>query len=232
MYSLLRRTVSQYHILFTSNLDDFTALRGNTGTPVELTQLGFDHYRFNDAPLSPTEVIKWKSQMLFVGHYEPHTEQHIVALVEAGLSVTVYGPGWHRARNAKRLQNYIRFHPLEGQDYVNALKTAEIGLCVVSKWNYNQTAARSFEIPACGTFLLAVRTPQHLECYREGVEAEFFGNREELVRKARFYLQNPYHRNEVAKQGHQRCIDSGYSWADIMRRDWSKVQVALKRHAS
>jgi spore maturation protein CgeB len=113
--------------------------------------------------------------------------------------------------------------PLNDEDYVYALKAAKIGLCVFSQYNHNQTAGRSFEIPACGTFLLALRSPQHTECYVEGVEAEFFDSHDELVRKARFYLANDRAREVIAARGHQRCMASGYSWAAIMKRDWKRV---------
>jgi spore maturation protein CgeB len=99
--------------------------------------------------------------------------------------------------------------------------------------NYNQTASRSFEIPACGTFLLAVRTPQHLAAYAEGREAEFFGDHAELVRKARYYLEHPEERRAIARRGQQRCVSSGYSWDALMAKDWARVRelYAASRHA-
>jgi spore maturation protein CgeB len=70
---------------------------------------------------------------------------------------------------------------------VCTLKSAEIGRGFVSEWNGNETAGLSFEIPACGTFLLAMRTPEHEQLYREGEDAEFFSSPEELIKKALHY---------------------------------------------
>jgi len=95
--------------------------------------------------------------------------------------------------------------------------------------NYNQTAARSYEIPACGTFLLAMRTPQHLESYVEGREAEFFETPDELVRKARFYLDHDAERRAIARAGHERCVGDQYTWARYMRDDWSRTTDAYGR---
>ena len=30
-------------------------------------------------------------------------------------------------------------------------------------------------------------------------------------------------REAIARRGHKRCVDSGYSWDALMRRDWKRV---------
>lgn len=70
---------------------------------------------------------------------------------------------------------------------------------------------RTFEIPACGGFLLAERTPTHLELFEEGKEAEFFSTVEECADKSRFYTRNEPARSKIARQGYRRCIASDYS---------------------
>jgi spore maturation protein CgeB len=72
--------------------------------------------------------------------------------------------------------------------------------------------------------MLAIRTPQHLECYEEGKEAEFFDDHEELIRKARYFLEHEEEREAIASRGLKRCVDSGYSWDALMARDWIKVK--------
>ncbi len=223
---LLRKALPLYDLNFTSNVDDHAWLL-RAGVRAELTYLGYDPARFDGGPIPPETAERWKSSLLFAGHYEPRTERGILALIEAGLPVTVYGFGWYQARHKERLEGSVRYKELDDMEYVCALKSAKIGLCFVSELNYNQTAGRSFEIPACGTFLLAIRTRQHLECYKEGVEAEFFGDERELVNKARFYLDHEEKRREIARRGHERCVRCDYSWDRYMRDDWAKVIQAL-----
>lgn len=227
MYLLLRKNIPFYNMHFTTNLQDYSMLSNNKSFQTKLTFLGYDHLRFNNTPLSTHYEEKWHNSILFVGHYEQRTERYIKALVDANLPVTVFGYGWKHAKYKKILSTHVHSQQLSDEDYIQALKGAKIGLCFVSELNGNQTAGRSFEIPACGTFLLAMRTHQHKECYVEGKEAEFFGDCNELIKKARFYLDHDDIRIEIAKRGHERCIGSDYSWARYMRDDWAKVKNAF-----
>jgi hypothetical protein len=220
---LLRSTPLWFDVFLTTNVDDHARVARHSATASLLTELGFDDDRFELSPLPSGLRERWANPMIFIGHHEPRTEAGILALIEAGLPVTVFGhPPWFASRHRKRLGNHLQPH-LTDDDYVHAIKGAKIGLCFVSAVNYNQTAARSFEIPGCGTFLLAARSPQHLDCYREGHEAEFFGDPRELVQKARYYLEHDDERQAIARRGRERCDASGYSWRAIMRRDWERV---------
>ena len=226
-YRLMRRTLPLYDLYFTTNLRDYRSLSVKAKPHTELTHIGYDHTRFDNSPIPPSIKEQWNNELLFVGHYEPRTGAGIMALIDQGVPVKVYGKGWNRAKGCDRLRDHVNIRKLNDEEYLYALKSTKIGLCFVSELNGNQTAGRSFEIPACGTFLLAMRTRQHMECYVEGKEAEFFGSHQELVQKARYYLEHDDHRKEIARRGHQRCITSDYSWARYMRDDWDKVLKAM-----
>ena len=220
----LQHTLKYYDVFFTSNIDDYQSkLTTPLSTTPLLTDLGYDDQLFTPVPLTPEHTEKWNTPIVFIGHYEPSTEAGILALIDAGLPVKVYGHApWFKSPNREKLGDIL--HPsLNNDDYVSALKGAAIGLCFLSTLNYNQTAGRSFEIPGTGTFLLAVRTQQHLDCYDEGIEAEFFGDHAELIRKAKYYLDHVSEREAIALRGLKRCQKSGYSWDKLMARDWPKV---------
>jgi spore maturation protein CgeB len=229
LFRLLRKTLPLYDLNFPSNALDHAWMASQPGIRSELTHNAFDADRFDGTPPSADLAEKWASDALFVGHHEPRTERGILALMDAGLPVKVYGQGWNNAAQTARLRSVAEFRPLSDQDYVNAIKGAKIGLCFLSEMNYNQTTGRSFEIPACGTFLLGMRTDQHLELYQEGIEAEFFSDNDELVRKTRYYLENDDKRREIARRGHERAMRSDYSWQRYMRDDWGKVLAAMNR---
>ncbi|MEO6243806.1 MAG: glycosyltransferase [Opitutaceae bacterium] len=220
----LAATAKLYDHFITSNASDCQRLQRVMPGRVRLTQLGYDERRFDAAPISdPALIARWRRDVIFVGHHEPRTERGLLALIEAGLPVQVFGRRWlERARANPKLAGHVN-DSLGDQEYVWALKLARIGLGFVSEWNYNQTAGRSYEIPACGTMLLALRTAEHQRHYREGDEAEFFGDETELVAKVRRYLADAHACRFVAACGRERCVASGYSWRDIMQRDWAAI---------
>lgn len=229
---LLRSTAADYDVFFTTNVDDCERLASSEPPKALLTDLGHDHQRFEPSPLSPELAARWSSELIFIGHYESETEDRILALLEAGLPVQVYGDvRWFRSSRRALLGDNLH-ERLSSEDYVYALKGTKIGLCFVSTMNYNQTASRSFEITGCGSFLLAVRTPQHLECFEEGHEADFFGDHAELVEKARKYLEHDALREQIARRGYERSEASGYSWEALMKRDWPRVLEVYRARAA
>jgi spore maturation protein CgeB len=222
---LLRTTVKLYDIHLTTNYSDHARLESSHGQCALFTQLGYDDVRFDASQLEPEKKSFWTSDLVFIGHHEKNTELGILRLVEAGINVLVYGSssGWFRSDLRAKLGDRLR-PALNNDDYVCALKGAKIGLGFFSIINGNQTSGRSFEIPACGTLLLGMRSAQHLECFAEGKEAEFFSDFEELVIKARLYLADNEKRLYIAQAGRMRCLSSGYSWRAIMAADWNRVE--------
>ena len=159
-------------------------------------------------------------EIVFIGHWEPHSERHVIALQKAGLKVKVWGHNWWKASDHS-LRNSV---PLSNDEYVCTIAGAKIALCFLSRSNRNESTGRSFEIPSIGTFLLAQRTLEHEYLYGDGVGAALFSDEEELVRKAAHYLANDAERRSVAAVGHARCVALGLSWGDHMRREWPLME--------
>lgn len=224
----LRAGARHYNFYLTSNEVDARRLESIVRGRVLLTQLGFDDRRFNAQPVpNAGSARKWANDVIFIGHREPRTQLYLEALLREGLPVKVYGAGWQALAEHSALWRDHAFGPVGDEEYVLMLKGAKIGLCFVSEWNYNQTSARSYEIPASGTFLLAMRTDTHRSHFEEGVEAEFFESPEELVQKTKQYLRDDEGRRRVAARGRERCEKSGYSWREIMVKDWAMVKTEL-----
>jgi spore maturation protein CgeB len=155
-----------------------------------------------------------RSKVCFIGHCQPHyatTLQHLASR----LPLKIWGPNWmaYAARN-DWARDIVQGDSCYGEDYARALSGAKIAIGLLSKRIPETTTTRSFEIPACGTMLLAERTAEHQALFEEGLEAEFFDGAEECAEKAVHYLENETARERIAAAGHARCQNSGYSTTD------------------
>jgi len=162
-------------------------------------------------PWSKTEVPPHCCHdVVFVGTALDHRVNAMCYLMStAAIRVDVYGNRWNRHLVYHRHRQW--FHGPATAEYPAIISGSKVCLGYVSSSNLDQSTSRSVEIPACGGFLLAERTAEHLDMYIEGKEAEFFGCSEECADKIHYYLGNEHHRLRVARAGHQRCLRSDRS---------------------
>jgi spore maturation protein CgeB len=178
--------------------------------------------------LPDSELSGWKSDICFLGHYEPDRRQHeLNALMRAvPATYSLHGSLW--GKNSRHMAWHgMDTRELQGEDYVRALNGAKIALVFFSTWNADTFTRRVFEIPACGTMMLSQRTDTMLGLYAEDKEAIYYESVDELIDKARFYLKNDTSRRKIAEAGFKRCQTSGY---DIYSRmsEWIKLIEPLR----
>lgn len=213
-YRLYRAGVPHYNLHVTTNELNIPLLYRLGAPKVLRGEFGYDPRLHRPVDLRKDDRARYGADLTFIGHWEPTTEGHILLLRDAGFQVHVWGGGWYQARD-RQLRATTAIY---GEEYVRALAAAKICLCFLSKWNRNQSAGRTFEIPAIGRFLLGERTADHLGYYVEGREAEFFAGRDGLLAKVRFYLDHADRREAIAAAGHQRCLTSGCTHRDRVRQ--------------
>jgi len=173
---------------------------------------GFDETLHYPMEVTDSERTALCADVNFIGTFEPVRAQRMLFLAQNGIHVRIWGNGW---------QHWIGKHPnltVEGKaiyqcDYTKALCGSKINLCFLRKINRDLQTDRTMEIPACGAFMLAERTNEHLRLFEEGKEAAFFDidNPQELLEKVHYYLNHEQERQHIAKAGRKRCLQSGYS---------------------
>jgi len=166
------------------------------------------------------------TDVCFLGHCEPdkRIEQLDDLMRAVPASYNIRGSMWDRYGKGKAW-NKQNTDEVYGTAYVKQLNQAKIALVFFSSWNADTYTRRVFEIPACGTFMLSQRSDTMLELYEEDKEAVYFDSTEELIDKARFYLKHDKLRQDIARAGYNRCINSGY---DIYSRMKEWISIAEK----
>ena len=177
----------------------------------------FMPWKDHPVQLSAAEQQRYETDVVFVGHYESDgREVNIRALVSAGIRVKLWGGHyWSRAVLGELYDRLGPIMPVEGDAYGKALCGAKICLCFLSKLNRDTYTRRCFEIPACGRVMLAERTNDLLQFFKEDEEACFFSSAEELVRKAQWLINNPDIRESIAQAGLRRAWADGH---DVVSR--------------
>jgi len=166
---------------------------------------------FPEQPRNDDEAQRFHSDVVFVGNPDPTRVPHLEAVSRLpGVSLALFGNTWSRYGSLSR---YAR-GPAVGRAYRLALGGARIALCIVRHANRDQHVMRTFEIPACGAFMLAERTEEHLELFADEREAAYFGSTEELADKVRFYLAHDELRRRIAQEGYTRVTTGRHTYRD------------------
>jgi spore maturation protein CgeB len=213
---------------------DYAAL----GKPLIYMPLGYCDETHRPLPSSDP---RWACAVGFLGGWEPRRERLLHAAAAAVEDVKIWGGYWDFLKDGRwSLRRQLILGQLAGgepfrihrdarlaaawqggevyaDDYARALSASRIGLGFLRQVCPDQHTTRTFEIPACGSLLLADRTDEHQGFFEEAREAEFFGSSEELVDKARFYAGHERERARIAAAGRERCVRSGYAYIEHLR---------------
>ncbi len=196
-----------YDLHVTTKTFNVPELRAAGARDVFYFDKGYSPQVHRPHPVTPELRERLGGDVGFVGWPEGARERSMRFLARHGVPVRVWGP-WPRWKSAPNL--IVEGRPLWDAEYAQALSSFRINLGFLRRVNRDRHTTRSIEIPACGGFLLAERTDEHLALFREGVEAEFFASDGELLEKTRWYLAHEEERARIAAAGLARCIAGGY----------------------
>jgi spore maturation protein CgeB len=166
--------------------------------------------------LSESEIEMYKTQVVFVGHYESDQRVECInLLVYEGIQVKIWsGENWKKENLRDTYDYFYPIVPALGESYAKALCGADICLVFLSKVNRDTYTRRCFEIPACEKLMLAERTEDLLNFFEEDKEVCFFSNKEELLSKVKWLLANPDIRQRIARAGYVKVSTAGHSVQD------------------
>lgn len=195
----------------------------------------------------PSSDPQWQCGVGFLGGWEPRREQMLQAVAETGVDLKIWGGYWEFLKDGRatlrrriilgQLAGEDDFHihrdpvitpclqgdEVYGDDYARALTGSRIGLGFLRKVCPDQHTTRTFEIPACGSMLLADRTQEHQEFFDEDIEAVFFADKDELADKAMYYSKNEASRSRISSAGRERCVSGRYAYLHRMSDVLSQI---------
>jgi hypothetical protein len=198
------------------NLDDY---RRAGARRVELLYSWYVPEWNRPVELEPADREKFDCDVVFVGHYENDGRiDYLNEIVRRGWRLRLFGPEWESVSGmSPELAALGPVRPVWGEDYNKALCGAKIALCFFSRLNRDTYTRRCFEIPATRTLLLSEFSDDLAAFYRQGAEAEFFSDINDMVRKIERYLHDDDLRRSVAEAGWRRVRADGHDVVSRMR---------------
>lgn len=193
-------------------------LRARRGTaPSAFVAHGYDPAAHRPV-LGPVPETGHSADIRYIGHHSPAKQAWIDGLAGAlpGARLRVIGAAWAPALGRRRAAGLVEAESRVAAGYALAVQTARINLAVhmgpaANGWE-DRVSTRSFEIPACGGFMLHVDSEEVRTYYAVGHEIDVFSCAEELADKCRFYLAHGTLRRRMAARAHERAVPA-YSYA-------------------
>jgi spore maturation protein CgeB len=217
-FRLFRKALPEFDLNAVQRKVSIDAFKAHGAKDVVLTLVGFDRDVHFPSPSPVTDNERTRS-VSFIGSPYDDRAEWFTSLFKAGVPLDISGPRgpWEKELAPEVMQAVFKNGPLRGKEYREALWKSKINLCFVTKSNQDEAAQRSYEITACGGFMLAERTPRHLELFKEDEEAVFFSTKEECIAKIQRYLPDEEARNRIAAAGCRRAWSSGYDHDSLMK---------------
>jgi len=221
-------SIPEYDLVLAHRLRNINEYKQAGAKNVKFLRSWYAPERTHAVDLTEDEKFKFECDVVFAGHFEDDGRiDKLEEIVRQGFKLRIYGPGkyWDPIlRDSELLQHLVPVQMLWGEDYNRALCGAKVALCFFSKLNCDTYTRRCFEIPATQTVLLSEYSDELATLYQEGVEADFFKSKEELIRKLHRYVDNDAFRTSVALGGYLRVIADGHDVVSRMRQvlEWSE----------
>jgi len=216
---MLTETLAEYDCVFLghSHLQrDFRERLGVRACSVLLH--GYDPEVHRSWSLDPGEQDRYGADVTLIAIHSVHKQSIVERLLERrpNLNLKIWGNQWRLVDGSQRLNTAIQGQAVVGSAYAKAICASKINLAIMNGVVNgasvgDDTTTRTFEIPACGGFMLHERTPELLGLYEEGREVATFDSPDELADKIDYYLSHPIERDAIARAGHDRCVPS-YSY--------------------
>ena len=209
------RSIPSYDHIFayrTKNIEDFNKIKYHN-----VSILRSYYRREHNYNILNLDITKYKCDVIFIGHFEDDGRDDVIKLlIDNNIDVTLYGSGWNKSKHYNYLIKYLKrdIENLYNEQYNLALNSAKIALVFLSKLNNDTYTRRCFEIPATKTMMLSEYTDDLNSMFQKGVDAEYFKDKGEIMKKIKYYLEDNTKIENIGGNGFDRLMRDGHEVVD------------------
>lgn len=159
------------------------------------------------------QAPNYEWDIAYSGTASPHKLKWLLEIAErfSDRKLIVVGEGWRKLAAGTRLTPFVLGRALTSDYFASVIERSRINLAVhfgpdtKMGWQDN-VSTRTFEIPACGGFMLHIDNEEVRTLYDVPGEIDVFADVEDLCAKIRFYLDRPDLRAAMIKRAHDRAV--------------------------
>ncbi len=179
---------------------------------------GYDPEIHRTIALEDRDLSQFGCDVSLVATHMPVKEELVDELLtlHPALDLQIWGGRWENCRSS-RVKAHVRGLDVRGLSYAKAVLASRINLAVmgVTPEARDETSTRTYEIPACGGFMLHQRSAEVLDIFSDAKEMATFESAKDLAGKIDYYLAHAEERQRIARAGQQRCVPA-YSYDNRM----------------
>jgi hypothetical protein len=165
------------------------------------------------AVLSKADLTEYGADVAFAGSWDEEREWWLSHLLDYRLKI--WGNDWQKA--AKTVQAKWQRKAMIGDGFSKVCCASKINLNFIRKQNIPGHNMRTFEIPACGGFMLCTRTSEQKAIWTEGEEIACFSSPQELTQMLDRYLADDQSRSVMASRANEKAYRR-YSYTERARQ--------------
>jgi hypothetical protein len=193
---------------------------------LRLVSHGYDPEVHRPVCLSPALHAAYACDVSFVGCWSAKKEAQLRRIVDgcAGARLRIWGPGWGRADAPVRQCWAGRGAYGDELAIIHAASKINLGLLSEAGTHTaegDRTTARSWQIPACGGFMLHEYTDEIAQAFDVETEIATFRSLDDLTQQVGRFLADDPERERRRLAALRRCRESAYTYdpmvAEILR---------------
>ena len=203
------KSVPFYDCIFTFSRFQVAVISWFGGRQVVYLPFGYDPRIHKPTETTESERHFYGSDIAYLGTWQPYIELWANELTPYHLKV--WGDQWYKSKGYPAL---LECWQGEGRglydEFAKVVNSSKIIFNVVRFHNGNSHSMKTFEIPACGGFMLTNRTDEQLSFFSEDQCAVYFSSKEVLQDKLHYYLSHDEARTRIARAAYQATKQHSY----------------------
>ena len=226
-----------YDCLLTPRRWELPKLKQLGGQHVTWLPYGYDEKLHYPTTITEADRALYHAAISFIGTWAPEDRISLLSdIARYGNDLRIWGSSWEKLKPlgtlfhmlsilglhipkqllglGSPLHNHIMGYPVYGELFLKVVQASDINLAFLRKADRDDHTMRTFELPACGVFVIAERTQDHQGFFHEDIEMVFFNGDKELLEKIGFYKKRPRLRQKIARAGLERLRSSPYRYTD------------------